>query len=886
MSSSDYWYDDDWQENAYLDSYDLISYSLPLYNENQKIIIEGDNVDEQIDNQTLDKIEVLDAVITKFMHDRFSDAGSENTPLILFQFSTKGIYHFDSLEIPDGEEFDIGRLTVETLIPIAPTQKPCVKRFLYEFADGTVKNLSFDGGEYSETPYVPDLITWFDIIEGYEDNLTKDQMLLQIFTQSAYDLEEQVFLACDNYFDEIEKVLEHRQCPPDLMNGIYDREINHWLEEKNDRDVLDILDCICDNPNSSKSLQKKVYQKQKEIIFNQESMNEWVGRATSLAYNVCVKFGDKEWGRELFKETEEYTNYLYFAKKLSRVFGSEDPEWCKEIYLANVNDPDQQNAPFLCEIAGSIATDGLNDISWAKDVFKKAEQLAVYSNHYMILSGSVSAKDILDDKDLGEQYFQKGLAVFSAPGYEEDPVVAKRNKMFEKEKNIYGDFRYNNEFSYILDEVQYQTHFPWRTMRDWSERFKTIDDKLIGGASRQEAVKDEIKVNLDEQATTNLENKDTDMKDLERDIKARKEVLKDLVNTPELQAGMKKSVEELLKSHMDSTSTSPITFGVLPSEWDIRHIISCLINFMMGIDGEINDAEKELGNKLVKRYSEEWNINLGEIWNEMTNYMSEIFEDHSKYEQTINDCAQYVEEYFTTEQRELLFISIWQMAVADNVLKNQEHRFLEFLCDSWTFEDQIEIGDFVAMAIDEGVSVERLNVQLNDLPIPDIPEELLVGTSDDDVDNDKKETEKIEKSQSIEKSSSPPIDPIESFREFMAGEFPGMKLPKNKNYGEYVIGSGMLICFMAKKSSVSTYLYSSGKLPAKKVFEKINSLGLSGKVINDKYTLTPMPGSRNPNVVRIDIEIDYNSRDLNSAEMRAEVKDVYGQLLELCKPLA
>ena len=229
VRSSDYWYDDDWQENAYLDSYDLISYSLPLYNENQKIIIEGDNVDEQIDNQTLDKIEVLDAVITKFMHDRFSDAGSENTPLILFQFSTKGIYHFDSLEIPDGEEFDIGRLTVETLIPIAPTQKPCVKRFLYKFADGTVKNLSFDGGEYSETPYEPDLITWFDIIEGYEDNLTKDQMLLQIFTQSAYDLEEQVFLACDNYFDEIEKVLEHRQCPPDLMNGIYDREINRYM---------------------------------------------------------------------------------------------------------------------------------------------------------------------------------------------------------------------------------------------------------------------------------------------------------------------------------------------------------------------------------------------------------------------------------------------------------------------------------------------------------------------------------------------------------------------------------------------------------------------------------------------------------------------------------
>jgi hypothetical protein len=38
-------------------------------------------------------------------------------------------------------------------------------------------------------------------------------------------------------------------------------------------------------------------------------------------------------------------------------------------------------------------------------------------------------------------------------------------------------------------------------------------------------------------------------------------------------------------------------------------------------------------------------------------------------------------------------------------------------------------------------------------------------------------------------------------------------------------------------------------------------------------------------VVRIDIELKYDGRDLNSAEMRAEVKDVYGQLLELCKPI-
>ena len=47
-----------------------------------------------------------------------------------------------------------------------------------------------------------------------------------------------------------------------------------------------------------------------------------------------------------------------------------------------------------------------------------------------------------------------------------------------------------------------------------------------------------------------------------------------------------------------------------------------------------------------------------------------------------------------------------------------------------------------------------------------------------------------------------------------------------------------------------------------------------------------MPGSRNPNVVRIDLEIPYDGRELNSPEMHEEVNDVYSQLLELCKPLA
>ena len=129
-------------------------------------------------------------------------------------------------------------------------------------------------------------------------------------------------------------------------------------------------------------------------------------------------------------------------------------------------------------------------------------------------------------------------------------------------------------------------------------------------------------------------------------------------------------------------------------------------------------------------------------------------------------------------------------------------------------------------------------------------------------------------------------DPVEDFRSFLASNYPNLKLPKGKKYVEFPIGKGMLVCCMVKTNGVNVYLYSGGKVPAREVFNKLNELGVSGKVINDKYTITPMPGSRNPNVVRIDLEIPYDGRELNSPEMREEVNDVYSQLLELCKPVA
>ena len=120
---------------------------------------------------------------------------------------------------------------------------------------------------------------------------------------------------------------------------------------------------------------------------------------------------------------------------------------------------------------------------------------------------------------------------------------------------------------------------------------------------------------------------------------------------------------------------------------------------------------------------------------------------------------------------------------------------------------------------------------------------------------------------------------------YLLGHFPTLKLPKGKKYVEFPVYKGILVCCMVKKDGVNVYLYSGGRVPAQEVFDKLNSLGVSGKVLNDKYTITPMPGSRNPNVVRIDLLIPYADRDLENDDLRKEVLDLYTQLIDLCMPL-
>ena len=150
--------------------------------------------------------------------------------------------------------------------------------------------------------------------------------------------------------------------------------------------------------------------------------------------------------------------------------------------------------------------------------------------------------------------------------------------------------------------------------------------------------------------------------------------------------------------------------------------------------------------------------------------------------------------------------------------------------------------------------------------------------------HDDEEDEIIEE-QTEKPSADSSGDPIESFREFMSSKFDGMKLPKGKPYGFVRLGNGFEVGFHVKKKGVTVYFYSSGKIESKKVFKWIDSNNIADKILNDTYTITPLPGKRNPKVVRVDLDIPYNGRELSDSDLRNESFDLNKQLLALFKPL-
>lgn len=129
------------------------------------------------------------------------------------------------------------------------------------------------------------------------------------------------------------------------------------------------------------------------------------------------------------------------------------------------------------------------------------------------------------------------------------------------------------------------------------------------------------------------------------------------------------------------------------------------------------------------------------------------------------------------------------------------------------------------------------------------------------------------------------MNDIESFKNYIKNKIPNINLPKGKKIGRYRLGKGMMVNFRISTESVKIFFYSGTRQPSQSIFSRINKLGLNGKKINEKYVLIPTAGVKNPDLVRMDLEIYFNNRELNSDQMREEVLDVYSKLINLCKPI-
>jgi len=104
------------------------------------------------------------------------------------------------------------------------------------------------------------------------------------------------------------------------------------------------------------------------------------------------------------------------------------------------------------------------------------------------------------------------------------------------------------------------------------------------------------------------------------------------------------------------------------------------------------------------------------------------------------------------------------------------------------------------------------------------------------------------------------MDQIEYFRDFVSSRVDGIKLLKGRPYGILSLGNGYEIIFHVRRDNVNVF-FISNKANPNKVFQWIQEKGLMGKDLGGGHVITPMPGKRNPNVVRVELAIPIKSHD-------------------------
>jgi hypothetical protein len=130
-------------------------------------------------------------------------------------------------------------------------------------------------------------------------------------------------------------------------------------------------------------------------------------------------------------------------------------------------------------------------------------------------------------------------------------------------------------------------------------------------------------------------------------------------------------------------------------------------------------------------------------------------------------------------------------------------------------------------------------------------------------------------------------DPIEDFRQFMAGHITELRLPKGRPYASVKIGKNYELVFHIRKNDIGIFFSSDGKVSGEDVRAWIEAQGLSGEELAPGYVIDPQLGARNPNVIRVEFTIPLEREQLlYNVGLRKEVLGLFQTLFETFSPIA
>ena len=357
----------------------------------------------------------------------------------------------------------------------------------------------------------------------------------------------------------------------------------------------------------------------------------------------------------------------------------------------------------------------------------------------------------------------------------------------------------------------------------------------------------------------------------------------------------KSGTKVVTKSEIDSESGDELPTET--DEWTIIHDLAVFYNYMANLaDGMMKEDEMKIIRDIMPKWKfiiddKSYGISIGNPENleeTMNAIYDEMYGSDGKGDPMgrVNQSQKNLVDYYNkggilnANIIGTFLNTMFQVCKADDTISEGQAHQLSYYCNQWLPACPNAQKTLVLLDLEN----QRQKMK-DDLIEAGVPEDSLPKTKIDPETGKMKVFHDEEETPTEVKTKEAEDDPVESFRNFMASQVDGLKLPKGKPYGVCPIGNGIELDFYVKKNCVATYMYSNGKVKAESLIKKIHDSGIAGKVLNDKYILEPMPGKRNPEVVRIDINILYEGRELNSEEMRDEVKDIYGQMLSLCKNL-